>query len=419
VKRRLSGLVIGAAGLALMSVGIVRAADVGYTFRNAAQLDTTIAGEPIHGDFEFGAVNSAGDITFVTELENGEGMLLVEGNGKQTRLAKNGEPVPTGGTFGGYMSNNVRVNDAGSCLLSVGVDMGNGELQQNILFDKAANKWTAIAREGMKAPDAGTIQHTNSFGGLNNNNDVVFSGNVDATSAGPEGNGIFLSSKGTITNISRPGTKITRGAFVDSWRPFISNSGIVTFEGKIGDDDNYGAYMWKDGVITELAPVGAKAPDATGKATSDVVSVFWGVQANSNGDVVMMGNLDAGTAVYLWSAKDKTLRRIAGPGDKAPGGGTFAGVAAGFRTSVAIGEDGAVYFEANLDSGVGVFRWDPADQTIGTVARTGKAMAGVGKAIDTGVGHGCQVSSDGKVLFAIDLEDGVSHAIVATPPAKP
>jgi len=416
----LSGLVIGAMGLTLMSGGIARAAELGYTYRNAAQLDSTIAGEPVHGDFEFGSVNSAGDIVFVTELENGEGMLEVEGNGKQTRLAKNGEPVPSGGTFGGYMSNNVRINDVGSVLLSVGVDMGNGEQQQNVLFDKVANKWTAVAREGVKAPDGGTFQHTNSFGGLNNNNDVAFTGTVDASSAGPEGSGVFLWSKGTITNISRPGTKAPRGTFADSWRPFISNSGIVTFEGKIDGEDAYGAYMAKDGVITELSPANLKVPDATGKPTNDTANIFWGVQANSAGDVVMMGNLDAGgTAVYLWSAKDKTLRRIAGPDDKAPGGGTITGVNAGFRTSVAIGEDSAVYFEANLDSGVGVFRWDPADQTLGTVARTGQTMAGVGKAIDTGVGHGVQVSSDGKVLFAIDLEDGVSHAVVATPPAKP
>ena len=92
---------ISAVGLALMTIGVVQAADLGYSFKSLAALDTTVAGEPIHGDFELGAVNASGAVVFVTELDNGEGGMLIEADGKQTRLSKNGTDAPGGGKFGG------------------------------------------------------------------------------------------------------------------------------------------------------------------------------------------------------------------------------------------------------------------------------------------------------------------------------
>ena len=53
------GMAISALGLALVAGGAVRAADLGYTFKSVAALDTTVGGEPIHGDFEMGSANAA------------------------------------------------------------------------------------------------------------------------------------------------------------------------------------------------------------------------------------------------------------------------------------------------------------------------------------------------------------------------
>ena len=71
MKRRMLGIAISALGLALVAGGSVRAADLGYTFKSVAALDTTVGGEPIHGDFEVGSVNASGAVGFVTELDNG------------------------------------------------------------------------------------------------------------------------------------------------------------------------------------------------------------------------------------------------------------------------------------------------------------------------------------------------------------
>ena len=90
MKQRWLGIVIGAAGLALMAGGTVQAADLGYSFKSLAALDTTVAGVTIHGDFELGAVNASGAVVFVTELDNGEGGLMIAPDGKQTLLSMNG-----------------------------------------------------------------------------------------------------------------------------------------------------------------------------------------------------------------------------------------------------------------------------------------------------------------------------------------
>src|SRR5438046_608523 len=130
-------LVLSAATLALLAGGTVRAADLGYTFKSVATLDSTIGGEPIQCDFEVAS--------------------------------------------------------------------------------------------------------------FNNSSDVAVCEKVTDSSAGPAGSGIFLWSKGKITTVARPGLKLTRGTLVDAWRPQISDSGIVTFEGKLDNDSDYGAYMAKDG----------------------------------------------------------------------------------------------------------------------------------------------------------------------------
>jgi hypothetical protein len=421
VKPHLSGWVIGGAGLALLSGGIARAADVSYTFRNVAVLDTTVAGEAISSNFQLGSVNSSGTVIFVTVLDNGmEGSIVVEPDGKATRTSKVDTPSPAGGTFTNYISNNVLINDAGNIIISTEVDRGQGAYREHVMYDKAANKWTGVVGHGVPPLDAGSVFRPRSYAALNNKNEIAFAAELEESAGGPAGVGMFRLINGKGVNVSRPGTKIARGTFTNSWWPQLSDSGILSFEGQIGDEANYGAYIEKGGVITEIAAFGSKVPDAAGKPTTDTFAAAVSVMVNSNGDVAFLGALDSGgVGAFLYASKDKLVHRIAGPGDKAPGGGTFTGVASGYHGCIRVGEDGAVYFEGLMDNGVGQFRWDPADGQIGTIVRTGQTMAGIGKAGDAGVGNGIGVSSDGKVVFTIQTDDGVEHLIVATPPAKP
>jgi hypothetical protein len=303
------------------------------------------------------------------------------------------------------------VNDAGDVLISAGVDTGSGEIITPLLFERATKKWTSIATAGMPAPDGGDFTGGNSFSSFNNADDVAFCENVTDSAAGPAGSAVFLWSKGKVTTVVRPGMKIARGTFGDSWRPQISNSGIVTFEGKIGDDADYSAYMWKDGQLTELASVATDVPGGSGKFTA-----LRGVTANSNGDAAMLGNTDAGWGVYLYTAKDKKLSKVVAPGDAAPGGGTFGDAFNSYRNSVRIGEDGSVLFEASLDSGTGVFLSNAGK--LGVVERTDQDLKGVGKAADN-PGSGLGLASNGVLQFVVNTADGKTQMVVGTPPAAP
>ncbi len=414
MKRRLSRWVISAAGLALMAAGTARAADLNYSFKSVAALDTTVGGEPIHGDFEVGSVNASGAVGFVTELDNGEGAFYIGADGKVEVLKKTDADAPTGGKFTGYISNKVGVTDAGNVLITAGVDTGDGEVVTPLFFDRAAKKWTVVGTRGMPAPDGGTFADRdggNSFGSLNNADQVVFTEGVTESAAGPAGAGIFLWSKGKTTTVVRPGMKIARGAFVDAFRPQISDSGVVTFEGKLAGDNDFGAYAAKDGVITEIASEQTVAPGGTAKFTT-----LKGVTANSNGDVAMLGATDAGWGAYLYTAKDKKLTKVAAPGDTMPGGGKLANVSNGYRNSIRIADDGSVLFEATLDSGAGVFLYRNGE--LSSVALSGQDLkGGIGKAQDDGIGNGLGFANNGVLTFVIKGDNDKVHLVVGTPPA--
>jgi len=182
----LSGLVFGAAGLVLMGAGIARAAGVSYTFRNVAVLDSKVAGEDISGNFQLGAVNSAGTVIFVSPTDAGEGSFVIEPDGKATRISKPGTASPAGGTFGTYISNNVLINHLGTIAIPVSIDRGSGEHREHLMFDKPTNQWKAVVAPGTPPLDAGTVIQPRSFPALNNKNELAFGAEVTGTGAGPD-----------------------------------------------------------------------------------------------------------------------------------------------------------------------------------------------------------------------------------------
>jgi hypothetical protein len=415
VKRCLSGSTIAAAWLVLVTVGAARAAEPGYTFKSLARLDTTVAGEMIHGDFEVGGVNASGTVVFVTELDNGEGAILLEPDGKAQLLLKKDEDAPDGGKWGGNVPNKIGINDAGNIAMSVGVDFGEGEANAVLFYDKSANKWTVVMKSGMPAPGGGTFQGSQSFAGINNANDIVFIGTVDEPSSGFNGQAVYLWSGGKLTEIVRAGAKVGNTTLTDPRRVQINDAGIITFEDKT-DADAGGVYVWKDGTITEIATLDTEAPDGGGKFTE-----LRGVTANSSGDVAFLAKTDAGQGAYFYSAKDKKLVKVAAPGDEVPGG-KLVNVAYDFRNNIRIGDDGSVLFVGQSENGSGLYLWK--DGKISVVAQTGEEMKGLGKAksfAGTGGigGGGLALSSNGLIAFPVQTEDDVTHLVLATPGAAP
>src|SRR5215471_12248553 len=91
----------------------VSAEDNGYTYRKiAVRFETAPGGAQYTLDFEPGQINNGGDLVFVADLPNGEGVFRFS-QGKIFALALPGNPAPGGGTFDGVGFTPTGINDKG------------------------------------------------------------------------------------------------------------------------------------------------------------------------------------------------------------------------------------------------------------------------------------------------------------------
>jgi hypothetical protein len=416
VKRQVACLLACAVGLALLAGGRAQAAEITYTYKSLLRLDEPFSGtgETLSPNLEIGDVNTAGTVTGVVNYGDGEGGFLVDADGKGKVLSRPGKASPTGGDFGNDITNLVSVNDSGNVAMSVGVDRGDGQAREILFYERATDKWSNIAKKGSALPGR-TISAAVSFTTISNANDIAFTGQLDS------GQAVYLydANSKSISGIAVPGMAIGSGTFINAWRPRISQVGrIVTFEGQLKDDDNYGAYVWKDGTLTELARFNAAMPDLDGKATTTLFDQLRGPTANSNGDVATLGHIDAGWGVFLRTAKDGKFVRIAGPGDTLAGG-KLSQVANSYRNDVRIAEDGSVLFTAIFDNDDRAILLRQPDGTLSTVARSGQELKGLGKVkvLQGAIGgdSGLGFSTDGKIAFPAQTEDGKTHLVLAIP----
>ena len=178
MKLRLSGLVITAAGLALVTMGTARAAQPGYTYKSLFTLDQPLGdsgGTPTSGEIEVGGVSNDGTATGVVNWGDGEGAYLVTPDGKNSLvLAEQDKPNPTGGTFVAGLNNKVAINDAGNVAFSIGNDRGSGAVSEAYFVDRtdpSKPKWILVATDGT-AVTGGKISGVVRFATIGNSNDV-------------------------------------------------------------------------------------------------------------------------------------------------------------------------------------------------------------------------------------------------------
>jgi hypothetical protein len=429
VKRRLSGLAVSLIALTVVSVRPGRAATTPtFDFKSLFTVDQPLGdtGEtPTNGEIEDGGVNKDGTATGVVNWGDGEGAFLVTIDGKNSLvLSKTDLDNPAGGKFGNGINNKVSINDAGNVAFTVTNDRGDGATDETFFVDRtdpAKPKWTSVVKAGMVLA-GGKVNNAVSFATISNANDVVF------TAAHDSGTGTYIWNAGTgqIDPVCPPGTKVGSNTISNARRVQIAlTARIVTFEAQVDGDDNFGAYMWKDGAITELVRWNTPAPDAAGKATGSNFDEMRGPIANANGDVAMLGHTDAGWGVYLWTAKDQKLVRIVGPGDTVDGA-AINQVAFSFRNDIRFGDDGSILFVARFDDQDqgprGLYLRQP-DGTLVTLAKTGQDLKGIGKVDvlqgDIGGDSGLGLSTDGKITFPVTTDDGKRQLVLAIPAAAP
>jgi len=389
-----------------------------YSYRSLFRLDEEFSGtgETLSKVIELGNVNTTGTVTGVSDYGDGEGAWLVDADGKGKVLSRPGLASPSGGNFGGGINGKISLNNSGNAAFGVDVNRGDGNVQEVVYYHRSSNAWSSIARKGTVVKK-GTITATLSFATINDTEDVVFAANLDTG-----GSGVYWHNPTTktITPILEPGDTVGGKTIANARRVQVSQIGrIITFEAQIVDEGNYGAYQWKDGVVTQLIAFGAAAPDQKGQATASPFDELRGPIANSGGDVATLGKTAEGWGAYLRTRSGK-LTRVAGPGDTVAGA-TLKQVGSSYRNEVRIGEDGSVLFVAIFENDErGLYLWHP-DGTWTEAARVGKDMRNIGKV--TGIGlaiggdSGFGLSTDGKLGFPVGTDDGKVHLILARPAA--
>ncbi len=326
---------------------------------------------------------------------------------------------PAGGVFtGSGLSHNFPVNDAGNIALTAAVDRGGDTGGEVLFYDKAADRWTVVMKKGMPAPGGGEFTGNDSFAAMNRANDILIPGIVTDSTAGPAGTGMFLYSGGQFRTVARPGTAVPSGTLTRAYRPQLTDNGIATFEGAVDGASTFGAYMWRDGVLTELAAAGGPVP-----GSSDTFETLRGPQANSSGDVVMLGQVNGDWGIYLYRASEQKLTAVVKPGDVLPGIGTVASAEGAGRNSTRLAEDGSILFVARMeDDSEGVFLLK--DGQYSAVVRSGQEMKDVGTlAYVTSGNFGARTSyglgwnSKGQIVFPAVLAGDQIHLVMATPDA--
>jgi hypothetical protein len=316
------------------------------------------------GDFEVGAFNSNGSFPFVTEVSDGstrvgEGAYLWTRQGI-IRLARTGLPAPGGGQFGERLWTPLSVNDAGNVTIAADVDSG-GETSTSVYFyDAKANQFTTVLTQGLPTPNGGEFAGAERFSAINNRNEIAFSGIVKGNDHG----GIYLWSNGTITTVVPVGTAMPGGGkLTQGWRVDINDQAAIAFEGAVDGKDVYSAFLAQGGNIIALATPDHDVPGGGGK-----LRTITAPHLDNNGNVVMLGQVGDNWGAFLYTGGK--LVTIAKPGDALPGGGTLT-TSANYRHETDVNDSGAVVFAGQFDGGGGstssrtaTCRWWPAPDRI-------------------------------------------------------
>ena len=198
------------------------------------------------------------------------------------------------------------------------------------------------------------------------------------------------------------------GVLEDSW----FDAGTVVFEAGLDNGDAGIFRLVRSHVATTIATMGDAAPDTGG----GIFTVF-GTTTASGGRVLFAAAVTGGSVrsgLFLW--RDGRITKIAGEGEAAPGGGTFAAIAADNVFPLALrGRIAAFVPRVVLDDPLA-----PIELGRVFVRRKGAPQALLGEGDATSLGgtisalpsSGAIALADGSVVFAASLTGAEAVAAV-------
>lgn len=389
---------LAAALVAVLSISESRGADP-PAIRRVAVTGQAVPGGGIFDRFSVESlpivapINSKGQVAFFATVVRGrasEGFFLASG-ARLSKLVVDGDPAPGGGRFSGFGRHPVpALNDAGELAFSAAVA---GSKAVEGIFVASPRGLKAVALAGGPAPDiqSGTFANVDTPT-INDRGDVAFLATVRRGRESLEA--IYLYSGGRTRKVVAQGDPAPAGgAFAGFGPPSLNGKGLVVFGGVVeGRSVPGGLFLSKDGTIRMLVGAGDETPDG------GIFAKFSErVALNDAGTVAFNAMLKGAPTSSAIFVIDDRVRRIAGLGDAAPGGGVFSH----FGLWPSLSAAGAVVFAASVDGGaspVGVFV--AGRDTTSKVAAVGDALPGGGTLVSFGLYPFAATSSPGAIAFA-------------------
>jgi hypothetical protein len=241
---------------------------------------------------------------------------------------------------------------------------------------KSAFKFKPLVRTGDVAPVPPQLSSILEFS-FNDQGQIALIG---------DGGLVLQSSSQTIPIAATGDTAPGGGLFFSVDVPSVSPQGQVFFRGNVAFPGTSGLYSFSNGTISLVIPDGTLASDGTPVTPS-------GTAFTSGGDMMVADEFSG--ALFLFS--NGTLNRLVGPGDRAPGGGTFSTL-----VGAAINQSHQVAFQAFTTTGAdGIFLLSAG--TITKIVASGDIMP---DGVPFGFPDEPTINDSGQVVFG-----GISNSI--------
>ncbi len=327
------------------------------------------ASTPIGGAFAtitYPKINDLGQIVFNSLINNAAttgGIFLATPDGKIDKVVLDGDATPLGGTFAPTLSRNpiFSINNRGD-IIFFGVINGGSSAQA--IFLASNGEIVKVAAEGDSAPGGGALLFNGeSIPELNNNGEVLFAA---ATQAAPNVANIYFYANGQLQRVVAAGDSAPGGGVFDTLQTkgkFLNDNRLFAFQAKVAGVTGVYLKSIDDGSIIKVAAEGDSAPD--GGTIKDLTLAL----SPANGGLNNRGSLAfriltdktfEGLFIYI----NGVIRKVVGPGDPSPLGGTFSQDAT-FNSAylgTIIADNDNLVFEATNNGGQSekaIVQWSP------------------------------------------------------------
>jgi hypothetical protein len=406
------------AGFALLVVALLTShavqADTTYQIRAIVKQGDTVGPVTIkpRADFEVGALNDRGQLTFVTESTPPVESLILYTDGQLLPIAYAGGDAP-GGKWpdrGFAVFSFVSLNQLGNIVFSPTGDSGSTSLG-TFLWEADTRKVTPIALKGQPAANNQTFEDAGGYAPvINNFGEIAFPAFVKS-SAGKKQQGIFFQGRdGKLLPVALPEQELPDGHKIDfALGATINDAGSVAFLAQRAGEKTLSAYLWDKGPITPLADISTDTP---GGRLADVYGLSLN---NSSRSVVVFAPLKRGGLGGLYRIANGQVTPLLLPGQDLPDGrklSTIDGISAPNDA-----EQHAIL--ASGSGGKGVYLLAP-DGKLSLVLKTGTTtdlgtVTSLGTAGTTPSSAGIVLNNRGQVALPARITGGPAVILLLTP----